>query len=388
MFSQTALRALALGFMFFLLNCSGGGNDNKPQPPPTPVYYEVAVSCREGTSSPITSLQVKSGEKASIPANLLAGYNSIQATTDPAGASGSFVQGVAPGNFNYNTGAITSKTTVVFSASKDVVQLYSISGKSGASGATATLSPGGITSGTDAGGYFHLNGVANGIYEVTMSLPGFNFTPSSRTVTVSGADVTGVDFTATSANPFVNEEISVLKNGNQCIVFAESSSYSGNVVKAGKYVLYRKDPGSSNFAFFGQFTRTQDLPPDAILSSQFTNVVPLASIEGTVFKVEIEELVSGLKTSVTTTVSSQEQFQAVALPDGKSIKITFPGNSDPFVVYVYKMLSPWPGRYLSAPLFPSQDGVVVVPEGYPTTGSPVVVVVGYPNAVSYTSYVK
>lgn len=187
---------------------------------------------------------------------------------------------------------------------------------------------------------------------------------------------------------FVNAEIAVLRNGSQCIVFAESSSSSSNIIKASKYILYKKDPGSGVFALFGQFTKTEDLPSGSGLSSQFTDVVPLTSIEGTVFKEEIEELVSGLKTSVITTVSSEEKFQAVALADSRSIKITFPGNTTPFVVYVYKMVSQWPIRYLSAPLFPSQDGVVVVPEGYPTTGSPIVVVVGYPDAVSYTSYVK
>ena len=51
----------------------------------------------------------------------------------------------------------------------------------------------------DAGGAFSFAGLANGSYLVTPAKSGFTFTPASRNVSVSGANVTGVDFTATQS---------------------------------------------------------------------------------------------------------------------------------------------------------------------------------------------
>jgi O-glycosyl hydrolase len=70
-----------------------------------------------------------------------------------------------------------------------------------ASGAGATMTLGGPASATataDAGGAYAFADVADGTYTVTPAKAGFTFTPSSRTVAVSGADVAGVDFAASS----------------------------------------------------------------------------------------------------------------------------------------------------------------------------------------------
>src|SRR5258708_29050464 len=55
------------------------------------------------------------------------------------------------------------------------------------SGATPPNSP----------GNYSLNGLANGSYTVTPSLTAYSFTPTSRSVTLSGANQTSVNFTAT-----------------------------------------------------------------------------------------------------------------------------------------------------------------------------------------------
>ena len=81
---------------------------------------------------------------------------------------------------------------------------YSISGKVMAGGAplsgvTITLS--GVASRTaisNANGDYTLTTVGNGNYTVTPSKAGYTFTPVNRPVTVSGADVTGQDFTGTT----------------------------------------------------------------------------------------------------------------------------------------------------------------------------------------------
>jgi hypothetical protein len=65
-------------------------------------------------------------------------------------------------------------------------------------GVTMTLT--GAASGTtttDSNGNYTFTGLANGNYTVTPSLTGYVFTPTSQNVTVSGANVTGVNFTGT-----------------------------------------------------------------------------------------------------------------------------------------------------------------------------------------------
>jgi len=82
-------------------------------------------------------------------------------------------------------------------------QTFSISGtispSAGGGGATVTLS--GAASGTttaNSSGVYTFTGLANGTYAVTPSHTGYTFSPTSQNATVSGANVTGVNFTATA----------------------------------------------------------------------------------------------------------------------------------------------------------------------------------------------
>jgi hypothetical protein len=62
---------------------------------------------------------------------------------------------------------------------------------SGAATATTTA---------DGSGNFSFTGLANGSYTVTPSRSGFTFTPASRSVTVNGANQTGINFTGQAAS--------------------------------------------------------------------------------------------------------------------------------------------------------------------------------------------
>src|SRR5690242_14080555 len=95
------------------------------------------------------------------------------------------------------TGAYVADT--VFAAT--AVPTFSISGTvSGASSVTVALSGAGTASTTtDANGNYSFANLANGNYTVTPSKAGFTFTPTNRAVTVSSANVTGINFTATAA---------------------------------------------------------------------------------------------------------------------------------------------------------------------------------------------
>lgn len=79
---------------------------------------------------------------------------------------------------------------------------YNISGQvtsngTGLSGVTITLSGNrSDTTTTNSNGDYSFSGLSNGSYTVTPSLTGYTFDPTSRNVTISGADVSGVDFTA------------------------------------------------------------------------------------------------------------------------------------------------------------------------------------------------
>lgn len=83
-----------------------------------------------------------------------------------------------------------------------VIPTYYISGKvktssgSGVSGETMTLSgAANKTTTTDSYGYYKFSGLINGNYIVTPSKSGYSFTPTNRPVTVSGANMTGQNFT-------------------------------------------------------------------------------------------------------------------------------------------------------------------------------------------------
>jgi len=83
----------------------------------------------------------------------------------------------------------------------DTVQTFGISGTIspalGGSGATVTLSGAGNAVATsNSSGAYSFSGLANGAYTVTPSNPGYTFTPTSKSATLSGANITGVDFTA------------------------------------------------------------------------------------------------------------------------------------------------------------------------------------------------
>ena len=78
-------------------------------------------------------------------------------------------------------------------------QGFSISGNVSANGASASVALSGPVSATttaDASGNYSFSGLSNGSYIVTPSKTGYAFTPASQNTTISGANVTGLNFTA------------------------------------------------------------------------------------------------------------------------------------------------------------------------------------------------
>lgn len=85
-------------------------------------------------------------------------------------------------------------------------QTFSISGTisptAGGSGATVTLNGAASATATaNSLGAYSFTGLANGSYVVTPSNTGYSFSPSSQPVTISGTNLTGVNFTASVQAP-------------------------------------------------------------------------------------------------------------------------------------------------------------------------------------------
>src|SRR6266699_2952568 len=108
---------------------------------------------------------------------------------------------LAPLAFLWGCGGVVSGQST--QTSPPPPQTYSISGTispaAGGSGATVTLSGAATATTTaDGSGNYTFSGLANGTYAVTPSRTGYTFSPSTQAATVSGANVPGVNFTATA----------------------------------------------------------------------------------------------------------------------------------------------------------------------------------------------
>lgn len=113
------------------------------------------------------------------------------------GGNGVYVYGSGGGYPNNTYNSTNYWVDVVFTAQAT----YSISGTiNGGAASTVTLSgSGNATVTADGSGNYTFNGLVNGTYTVTPSKTGLVFTPANASTTVSGANVTGLNFTASAA---------------------------------------------------------------------------------------------------------------------------------------------------------------------------------------------
>ena len=148
-------------------------------------------------------------------------------------------------------------------------QAYTLSGTisptTGGGGATVALT--GAASATvtaDSSGNFTFTGLANGTYTVTPSHTGYMFSPSSLTVTISGASVTsGVTFTASALTYSISGTISPTAGGSGATIALSgaatatvttdaSGNYTFSGLSNGSYALtpshtgYTFNPTSQN----------------------------------------------------------------------------------------------------------------------------------------------
>jgi hypothetical protein len=128
----------------------------------------------------------------------------------------------------------------------------SISGNAGVAGANVAYS--GAASGNvtaDGSGNYTISGLANGAYTITPSFTGYTFSPTSRNETVSGSNITGVNFIATPQTSFSVTDSRVSPFG------------PNNAINVNGTETYTQTPNCSlRWWFDTSFNHTQCLPED------------------------------------------------------------------------------------------------------------------------------
>lgn len=147
------------------------------------------------------------------------GNETCSATNPAAGTWWLGVYGYAAGSFTV-TGTVTSPTPT-----------YSISGNAGTTG--ATLTAGSVSTTSDASSNYTLSGLAAGTYTVTPSKTNCTFTPTSRSVTITSSNVTGIGFTASCTTP----TFSISGNAGTSGATVAAGSFSTTSDAAGNYTM-------------------------------------------------------------------------------------------------------------------------------------------------------
>ena len=118
------------------------------------------------------------------------------------GANGVYVYTSSPGTFPTSAYSASNYwVDVVYTPSNTYPVSGSISGAGGAGATVSLTGPETLSIAADSSGNFAFDGLVNGTYTVTPSRSGAAFLPASRNVVVNNGGASGVNFTATVANP-------------------------------------------------------------------------------------------------------------------------------------------------------------------------------------------
>lgn len=198
--SRRMLMQLFCVMGLLLAACGGGGGGGGAAGAPAIsgwiLYGNSLADAIQGI--PVTA-GGKTGYTNNIGSYTIAGLNNGTYTVIPSMAGYTFsppsqavvVNGGVVNDINFTATAIPSTYTI-----SGQVTLNGL----GLSGVTVTLTSSGTTSAmTDYSGNYSFAGAQNGNYTLTPALSGYLFIPSSKTVTVSGANSTGNNFTASNS---------------------------------------------------------------------------------------------------------------------------------------------------------------------------------------------
>jgi len=242
-----------------------------------PVSREVTVSGADVSGVNFTATAVTYSISGTVTGAvqagvtmMLSGTGSATTTTDASGSysftglsNGTYT--VTPSKSGYTFMPVSREVTVSgadvsgvnFTATEVT---YSISGTvTGAvqAGVTMMLSgTGSATTTTDASGSYSFTGLSNGTYTVTPSKSGYTFMPVSREVTVSGADVSGVNITATAVTYSISGTVTGAVQAGVTMMLSGAGSATTTTDSLGNYTFtglsngtYTVTPGKSGYSF-------------------------------------------------------------------------------------------------------------------------------------------
>ena len=273
----------------------------------------------------------------------LSGATNATATTDSSGKytfnrlpAGSYTLTPNKTGFTFSPSSRTvtasgpDVTEVDFSVNQPPV-IVSISGfvspKANGTATTVTLSGAtNATATTDSSGKYTFNRLPAGSYTLTPNKTGFTFSPSSRTVTASGPDVTEVDFSVNQPPVIVSISgfVSPKANGtattvtlsgatNATATTDSSGKYTFNRLPAGSYTL---TPNKTGFTFSPSSRTVIASGPDVTGVNFTVNQPPVI--------VSISGFVSPTANSTATTVTLSGATNATATTNSSG-KYTFSG---------------------------------------------------------------
>jgi Protein of unknown function (DUF2012) len=201
-FGQRSAVLILLAALAFGDGCTGVVSQTTQPPPPVPTYsISGAITPVAGSNGATVTLSGSASATTTV--------NSSGAFTFSGLSNGSYTLTPSRTGYTFNptsqnmTVSGANVTGVSFTATQIVNPTFSISGTispaTGGNGATVTLSGAASAMTTaDSSGNYTFTGLSNGGYAVTPGRAGYTFAPTSQNVSVNGASVTGVNFTATT----------------------------------------------------------------------------------------------------------------------------------------------------------------------------------------------
>ncbi len=156
----------------------------------------LTLTASGATEQPTVQASYSNGALANITGHATyASNNTSVATVSQGGVITAMSSGDATVIASY--GGLSASVSVVVNIPRST---YGLSGSAGVASATVAIAQGAANASTTASGSgaFSFANVPPGSYVLTPSLPGYTFSPSTQSVTVTNANVSGVNFAATA----------------------------------------------------------------------------------------------------------------------------------------------------------------------------------------------
>jgi len=312
-----------------LSGCAGLVSGNTTSSPPPPSTLDItnvqAASATTSNSQVVWTTNVPAD--SSVDYGLTASYgnstpvDSAMVTSHQIALSGL----VAGTTYYYQVNSTDSKSNHGKSGGHTFKTAgFSLSGTispvAGGNGATLTLSGAASTTTTaDSSGNYAFSGLPNGTFTVAPSHAGFTFTPSSQSMAVNGANVTGVNFTdnAAAVAPTITAQ-----PGNQTVTAGQAAAFT--VVAAGTAPMsYQWQKSGVNIA--GAISASYTTPATTTADSGASFDVVVSNTAGTVTSAAATLTVNAA--AVAPTITTQPGNQTVTAGQTATFNVVATGTA-------------------------------------------------------------